>query len=184
MQHSMALLTPLVQFSRRRLFWTALALLALTACGGADDAASNGTAGTVNQLLSEPGAGTAAQVAATAARPAPEPVPPMPAALSPDGERPLLEAIARSYPFRKQIETKEQTGHVRAIEAARIEAMQEQTAWIQSVQGQAAELEKETAELRAALVAEHAASAKKKTTAGAPAINTFLTGRTIPCSRQ
>ena len=122
MQHSMALLTPLVQFSRRRLFWTALALLALTACGGADDAASNGTAGTVNQLLSEPGAGTAAQVAATAARPAPEPVPPMPAALSPDGERPLLEAIARSYPFRKQIETKEQTGHVRAIEAARIEA--------------------------------------------------------------
>jgi hypothetical protein len=46
----------------------------------------------------------------------------MPAALSPDGERPLLEAIARSYPFRKQIETKEQTGHVRAIEAARIEA--------------------------------------------------------------
>ena len=51
-----------------------------------------------------------------------EPVPPMPAALSPDGERPLLEAIARSYPFRKQIETKEQTGHVRAIEAARIEA--------------------------------------------------------------
>ncbi len=46
----------------------------------------------------------------------------MPAALSPEGERPLLEAIARSYPFRKQIETKEQTGHVRALEAARIEA--------------------------------------------------------------
>ncbi len=46
----------------------------------------------------------------------------MPAALSPDGERPLLEAIARSYPFRKQIETKEQTGQVRALEAARIEA--------------------------------------------------------------
>ena len=63
-----------------------------------------------------------ALVAATPARPAPEPVPPMPAALSPDGERPLLEAIARSYPFEKQIETKEQTGQVRALEAARIEA--------------------------------------------------------------
>ncbi len=101
-----------------------MALLVLTACGGADDNASNGTAGTVNQLLSEPGAGTAAQVAATPARSAPalEPAPPMPAALSPDGERPLLEAIARSYPFRKQIETKEQTGQVRALEAARIEA--------------------------------------------------------------
>ena len=122
MQHSMALLTPPVRSSLRRLTWTALALLVLTACGGADDTASTGTAGTVNQLLSEPGAGTAAQVAATAARPAPEPAPPMPAALSPDGERPLLEAIARSYPFRKQIETKEQTGHVRALEAARIEA--------------------------------------------------------------
>jgi hypothetical protein len=46
----------------------------------------------------------------------------MPAVLSLDGERPLLEAIARSYPFRKQIETKEQTGQVRALEAARIEA--------------------------------------------------------------
>ena len=122
MQHSMALLTPLVQSSRRRLVWTTLALLALAACGGADDTASNGTAGTVNQLLSEPGAATGAALAATAARPAPEPVPPMPAALSPDGERPLLEAIARSYPFRKQIETKEQTGQVRALEAARIEA--------------------------------------------------------------
>ncbi len=122
MQHSMALLTPPVRSSRRRLFWTTLALLVLTACGGAEDTASNGTAGTVNQLLSKPGAGTAAQVSATAARTAPEPAPPMPAALSPDGERPLLEAIARSYPFRKQIETKEQTGHVRAIEAARIEA--------------------------------------------------------------
>ena len=122
MQHSMALLTPLVQSSRRRLVWTTLALLALAACGGAEDTASNGTAGTVNQLLSKPGAGTAAQVSATAARTAPEPAPPMPAALSPDGERPLLEAIARSYPFRKQIETKEQTGQVRALEAARIEA--------------------------------------------------------------
>jgi hypothetical protein len=50
----------------------------------------------------------------------------MPAALSPDGERPLLEAIARSYPFRKQIETKEQTGQVRALEAARIEANMDQ----------------------------------------------------------
>ncbi len=48
MQHSMALLTPLVQSSRRRLVWTTLALLALAACGGADDTASNGTAGTVN----------------------------------------------------------------------------------------------------------------------------------------
>ena len=121
MQHSMALLALPVRPSRRRLAWTALALLALTACGGASDTASTGTA---NQLLSQPVAGTAAQVAATPASPAPalEPVPPMPAALSPDGERPLLEAIARSYPFRKQIETKEQTGQVRALEAARIEA--------------------------------------------------------------
>ncbi len=46
----------------------------------------------------------------------------MPSALSPDGERPSLEALARSYPFRQQIETKERTGQVRALEAARIEA--------------------------------------------------------------
>ena len=124
MQQSMALLALPVHSALRRLAWTVLALLALTACGGADDAASHGNAGTVNQLLSEPVAGTAASVAATPASPASalEPAPPMPAALSPDGERPLLEAIARSYPFRKQIETKEQTGEVRALEAARIEA--------------------------------------------------------------
>jgi CHAT domain len=124
MLHSMALLTPPVRSSLRRLSWTALALLVLTACGGVDDAGSNGSAGKVNQLLAEPVAGTAATVAATPAPPAPalEPAPPMPAALSPEGERPLLEAIARSYPFRKQIATKEQTGQVRAIEAARIEA--------------------------------------------------------------
>jgi len=124
MQHPKALLALPVRSSRRRLAWTALALLALTACGGADDTASPGTIGTVNQLMSQPAAGTAALVAAPPAGPAPalEPAPPMPAALSPDGERPLLEAIARSYPFRKQIETKEQTGHVRALETARIEA--------------------------------------------------------------
>ena len=124
MQHSMALLAPTGRSSLRRLVWTALALLALTACGGREDTASPGTVGNDNKLLSAPVAGTAAMVAATPAGPAPAivPVPPMPAPLSPDGERPLLEAIARSYPFRKQIETKEQTGHVRALEAARIEA--------------------------------------------------------------
>ena len=118
MQHPKALLALPVRSSRRRLAWTALALLALTACGGAGDTASAGSGETVNQLLSQPGADTTALVAATPARPAPtpEPAPAMPAALSPDGERPLLEAIARSYPFRKQIETKEQTGEVRAIE--------------------------------------------------------------------
>lgn len=122
MQHSMAVMALPVRSTRRRLAWAALALLALTACGGADDTASNGTASTASRLLSEPVAGTATSAAATPASPAPEPAPPMPAALSPAEERPLLEAIARSYPFRKQIETKEQTGHVRALEAARIEA--------------------------------------------------------------
>jgi CHAT domain len=124
MQHSIATLALPVRYSRWQHALTTLALLALTACGGAGDTASTGSGETVNQLLSQPGADTAALVAATPARPAPtpEPAPAMPAALSPDGERPLLEAIARSYPFRKQIETKEQTGEVRAIEAARIEA--------------------------------------------------------------
>ncbi len=125
MQHSMALLALPVRRAHLRLAWIALASLALTACGGADDTASTGSDGTtVNQLLSQPVGDTAAPVEGAPVRsaPMPEPAPVMPAALAPDGERPLLEAIARSYPFRKQIETKEQTGHVRALEAARIEA--------------------------------------------------------------
>ena len=123
MQRSMALLALPVRSSRRQHAVTAVmasALLGLAACGGTSD---TDRAGGVNQLLSKPAAGTALPAAATASRPAPaiESAPSMPAALSPDGERPLLEAIARSYPFRKQIETKEQTGQVRALEAARIE---------------------------------------------------------------
>jgi uncharacterized protein YhaN len=42
-----------------------------------------------------------------------------------------------------------------ARQAARIEALQEQVPWLTSLQGQAAELEKESAELQAGLAAEH-----------------------------
>ncbi len=52
MQHSTALFALPVRSSRQRLAWAALALLALTACGGADEPDSNGSAGAVNQLLS------------------------------------------------------------------------------------------------------------------------------------
>ncbi len=122
MQHSMALLALPVRPSRRRLAWAALALLALTACGG--DTADPASAGSVNQLLSKPAADIRAPGVATTAslEPVPEPIPPMPEVLAEDGQRPLLEAIASSYPVIRQMERKEQTGQVRAIEAARIEA--------------------------------------------------------------
>jgi len=124
MQHSVAILAQPFHFSLRKHALAACALLALTACGGASDTASTGTAGGVNQLLSEPVAGTQAPAADAPAKPEPmpEPLPAMPAVLSEDGQRPLLAAIAASYPVIQQLERKEATGQVRALEAARIDA--------------------------------------------------------------
>ncbi len=97
------------------------ALFVLAACGGSGDGTPSGS---VNQLLSNPGAEIQARAPAAPAStaPVPEPVPTMPTVLSEDEQRPLLAAIARSYPVIRQLETKEATGQVRALEAARIEA--------------------------------------------------------------
>jgi len=87
-----------------------LALLTLAACGG------NGDTGNVNQPKSARPANAPARVAELPAQP--EPTPSMPAVLSEDEQRPLLEAIARSYPRIRQLETKERTGQVRALDPA------------------------------------------------------------------
>ena len=124
MKHSRARLALPFLCTLRKHTLAACALLALTACGSATDPASTGTAGSVNQLLSEPVAGIQAPAAEAPATPAPipEPLPRMPAVLSEDGQRPLLAAIASSYPVIQQLERKEATGQVRALEAARIDA--------------------------------------------------------------
>ena len=121
MQHSKAVHTLSARSLLRQHALAALALLVLSACGGTDD---TGSAGSANQLLSKPVADGQAPVAAAPAEPAavPEPTPTMPAVLSEEGQRPLLLAIASSYPVIQQLQRKEETGRVHALEAARIEA--------------------------------------------------------------
>ncbi len=121
MQPSKTFLAPPICSPLRSYALAIWAVLSLAACGGSNDTASTGS---VKQLLSAPAAGTQAPAAAAPAKlhPVPEPVPPMPAVLSEDEQRPLLAAIAGSYPVIRQLATKEATGQVRAIEAARIEA--------------------------------------------------------------
>jgi len=90
-----------------------LAVLALAACG------ESGEPGTASQAQTEPQAVAPAMVPQTPPRPVPEPAPQMPAVLSEDGQRPLLEDMARSYPAIEQLRHKEETGEVRALRLAR-----------------------------------------------------------------
>ena len=107
--------------SRRRRWLTALAVLTLAACGGADDNADKSDA---NPLLTSPGSGMPAAPAVAA--PAPVAEPSMPAALTEEGEQPLIAAIASTYPVIEQLATKVETGEVRAIRAAMVEARLDQ----------------------------------------------------------
>jgi CHAT domain len=106
---------------RSRRWLTVLAVVALTACGGADDNAEKGNA---NRLLTNPD--SAIQAAPAVSAPAPVVEPAMPAALPEDGEQPLIAAIASTYPVIEQLATKEETGEVRAIRAAMVEARLDQ----------------------------------------------------------
>jgi hypothetical protein len=118
MKHSMTLVSLRARCSLRQHSLAALAVLALSACGGDN----TGSAGGVNRLASEPAADIQVPAAQAKPEPVPEPLPSMPAVLSVDDQRPLLAAIAGSYPVIQQLQRKEETGHVRAVEAARIEA--------------------------------------------------------------
>lgn len=115
---------PTTHLSRCRHGFTALVLLALAACGGSGDKASSSSA---DQLLSNPGSSVQAPAAIAPAKPGPVPVvPSMPAVLAEEGEQPLIAAIASTYPVIEQLATKEQTGEVRAIRAAMVEARLDQ----------------------------------------------------------
>ena len=124
MQHPMAFLVMPTRFPFRKSTLAALALLLLAACGETGNDGGTANTGNVNQLVSEPAAGTKAAVADTPANPAsaPEPVPelipPMPAVLPQEGEQPLLEAIASRYPVERQLESKAETGRVNPLELA------------------------------------------------------------------
>jgi len=93
-----------------------LAVLALAACG------ESGEPGTASQAQTEPPAVAPAVVAEKPPPTAPVSAPKMPAVLSEDGQGPLLEDIARSYPAIRQSERKDATGEVRALEAADVPA--------------------------------------------------------------
>jgi hypothetical protein len=124
MRHPTALHALSARSPLRKNAVAALALLVVAACGDAGNDGSTASNANVSQLLSEPVAGVPAPVAAkpAVAAPVPEPAPPFPRPMTDDGLRPLLEAIALSYPFTRQLEAKEQSGRVNALESARIDA--------------------------------------------------------------
>jgi len=119
MQHLKAIPAQPVRSSLRKHSSVALAVLVLAACGDGTTANRRN----VNQLMSEPAANTQATVAETSAIPVPtpEPAPSFPRPVSNDELRPLLEAIALGYPFTRQLESKEASGRVEALETARID---------------------------------------------------------------
>src|SRR5512139_1540950 len=109
---------------RRAIFVSIWVLLTVAACGGSDDTS---TASGVNPVLTNPAAASQAPAMSTPAMRPPSPVvtPVMPPTLSEENQAPLLAAIASSYPVIRQLERKEESGHVRELEAARLEASME-----------------------------------------------------------